>query len=91
MSIEIATVKDTAVKDQKYVVAQGTNGMTYTGRALELCDDGKTLVVMYERDGREFKTDLYIDNLCSLQETTKEEIEKVRQEKKDRRRDRNWR
>ena len=83
---EFSTVLADVIKNNSYIVAQGTNGMTYTGRVIGYDDTERSLVVIYEKQesGKrtEFKTDLYVDNLCSLQETTKEDIERVRDNKR---------
>ena len=80
------TVLAEAVHTGAYIVAQGTNGMTYTGRALAYNPDEKILTVIYEKEDKELRTDLFISTLCSLQMTTKEEIERVRKQKQDKKR-----
>lgn len=70
-----------------YVVAQGVNGMTYTGKTVGVDLDLGVITVEYERDdsvGTKFKTDLFLNGLCSLQETSKEEIKRVRDKREKR-------
>jgi hypothetical protein len=83
------SVLEWAVENNGYVVAHSTNGMTYTGRVLSFDEGNGCLVVEYENKGEIKKTDLYRDNLCCLMESTKEEIDRVRQEKSNKRKPKN--
>ena len=74
-----------AVANGDYVVIQAVNSMTYTGKAVSYDDEANILTVHYEKDNRGFETDIMLDNVCSVQLTTKEEIEKVRETKRERR------
>jgi hypothetical protein len=71
-----------AIKTNDYVVVHTISGLVYAGRALGY-DDSFKLIILEYRNGSDIKTtDVYLPNILSIQRTTLEKIEKMRNERR---------
>jgi hypothetical protein len=69
-------------EEDKYVVIQATNGFTYTGKFFRYDEEKGSITVVYEKGGKQILADIFISGICSIQLSTKREIEEIRDKKR---------
>ena len=68
--------------DECWIVAQGLNGFTYTGKYVGYNEQDKSITVEYKRDGSApIKSDIFLHGLCSIQLSSYDEIKQIREMK----------
>lgn len=74
--------KKASEKDECWIVAQGLNGFTYTGKFVMYNEQENSMTVEYKRDGLPpIKSDIFLHGLCSIQLSSYEEIKQIRETK----------
>lgn len=77
------SVLNKAIQENRLIVAHTVSGLVYAGKVLGYDSSTKMLTLEYVNDSTSKKTDIYLPNILSIQETTKEKIDAMRKQKKE--------